>query len=107
MNEDILVLPIHDSFIVRLGFEKLLRATMESAFRTLTNVSISMETDSNRLAKHFGLSKEAFKAEEQRHKNDPSSGIMNPSELDFDLLFKESLMVNYIRDWSGWRQANL
>lgn len=107
MNEDILVLPIHDSFIVRLGFESLLRATMESAFRKLTNVSISMETDSNRLAKHFGLSKDAFKAEEQRHKEDPKSGIVNPSELDFDSLFKESLMVNYIRDWSGWRQANL
>ena len=51
--------------------------------------------------------KEEFKAEEQRHKNDPRSGIVNLSELDFDSLFKGSLMVNYIRDWSGWRQANL
>ena len=66
MEDNILVLPIHDSFRVRLGCKEWLEATMENAFRKVVGGLVSVKADGSRLKEHFGLSKEEFKKEEEK-----------------------------------------
>ena len=104
MQEDgIVVLPIHDSFIVRTGYQRWLEVVMEAAFKAITGGLVSTDADGPRLSKHFGLTKEQFKVEEQKLAKDPAEGIVAGSALDFDTLFKETIMKKYLSYWEQWR----
>ena len=107
MQEDgIVALPIHDSFRVRAGYQKWLEVVMEAAFRAVTGASVATDADGPRLSKHFGMSKDRFKEVEKEHNQDESSGIFNASDLDFDTLFKETIMKKYLSYWAQWRTLN-
>ena len=107
MQEDgIVALPIHDSFRVRAGYQKWLEVVMEAAFRAVTGASVATDADGPRLSKHFGMSKDRFKEVEKEHNQDESSGIFNVSDLDFDTLFKETIMKKYLSYWAQWRTLN-
>ena len=106
MEDNILVLPIHDSFIVRLGYKQWLETTMKTAFREVVGGLVSVKADGSRLKEHFGLPKEEFKKEEAKHSADPSSNIYSTANLDFYALFKRTLMKDYIGGWETWRSKN-
>ena len=102
-EDDIVVLPIHDSFIVRTGYQRWLEVVMEAAFRAITGGIASTDADGPRLSKHFGLIKEQFKVEEQKLAKDPAEGIVAGSAIDFETLFKETTMKKYLDYWELWR----
>ena len=102
-EDDIVVLPIHDSFIVRTGYQRWLEGVMEAAFRAITGGIASTDADGLRLSKHFGLTKEQFKVEEQKLAKDPAEGIVAGSAIDFETLFKETTMKKYLDYWELWR----
>lgn len=102
-SDGIVVLPIHDSFIVRTGYQSWLQMVMESSFETLTNGLVSSDSDGARLPKHFGLTKEQFKVEEEKLSRDPAEGILAGRDLDFEALSKETIMKNYLSYWELWR----
>ena len=106
MKDKVLVLPIHDSFRVRLGCKEWLEATMENAFREVVGGLVSVKSDGSRLKEHFGLTNEEFKKEEAKHSADPSSNIYSSANLDFDTLFKRTLMRDYAGGWETWRSKN-
>jgi hypothetical protein len=60
MAEGILVLPIHDSFIIRSGFQQLLETKMREAFYSHLKRWVSTSVDGVRQSKHFSLEKEDF-----------------------------------------------
>ena len=101
--DGIVVLPIHDSFIVRTGYQGWLEQVMEAAFRAITGGLVSTDADGPRLPKHFGLTKEQFKDEEKKLAKDPAEGILAGSALDFEALSKETIMNNYLSYWELWR----
>jgi hypothetical protein len=102
-EDDIVVLPIHDSFIVRTGYQRWLEGVMKAAFRAITGGIASTDADGPRLSKHFGLTKEQFKVEEQKLAKDPAEGIVAGSAIDFETLFKETTMKKYLDYWELWR----
>ena len=104
--DDIVALPIHDSFLVRAGYQSWLEVVMEAAFRAVTGATVATDADGPRLSKHFGMSKDEFRVEEHKIATDPSIGIINVSDLDFETLFKESTMKKYLSYWEQWKTLN-
>ena len=105
--DGIVVLPIHDSFLVRTGYQKWLEVVMEAAFRAVTGATVATDADGPRLSKHFGMSKDRFKEVEKEHNQDESSGIFNVISLDFDTLFKKTIMKKYLSYWEQWDSERL
>jgi len=102
-EDDIVVLPIHDSFIVRRGYRSWLETVMKAASKAIIDASVPVRDDGARLIKHFGMDKEQYKKELENHNDDPSSGIVNPNDLDLDSIFKKTLMKDYQSHWDVWK----
>ena len=108
MDEGIVVLPIHDSFIVRAGYEQWVSAVMREAFHEVTGMHGNVDADGPKLKEHFGMSKDGYKEELERFKNDPSAGIISMSDISFDDIMKDRKMImsNYVNSWDLWRHEN-
>ena len=98
--DGIVVLPIHDSFLVRTGYQQWLKVVMEAAFKDVTGGIVATDADGPRLSKHFALSKEEFISDE-------SNGIVNGSSLDLKSLFQVSVMTRYLSYWQQWDSERL
>jgi hypothetical protein len=98
--DGIVVLPIHDSFLVRTGYQQWLKVVMEAAFKDVTGGIVATDADGPRLSKHFALSKEEFISDE-------SNGILNGSSLDLKSLFQVSVMTRYLSYWQQWDSQRL
>lgn len=106
MGDGVLVLPIHDSFIVTAGYQQWITVVMEEAFRVLTKGRIGVEVDGPRLKEHFGMSKEEFNEEERKRDEDPSVGIVSGADLVEALKEEESIMLTYVGSWEAWKYRN-
>ena len=93
MAEGILVLPIHDSFIARSGFQQLLETKMKEAFYTHLERWVSTSVDGTRLPKHFGVKNEDF---EVIRPNDQD--IVNLASVDI-YSDDSSVMEAYVSSW--------
>ena len=101
LANDILVLPIHDSFIVRVGMEQWLTAVMLEAFMDITGSVGSVKVEGTRGPKDFGLTKDQFKAKCLRFEDDPSLSIVSSDD------FRDSIGVvddsqSYLGHWIQW-----
>ena len=94
MAEGILVLPIHDSFIIRASFQETLINSMKAAYYTHLGKNISTSVDGTRLAKHFNLTKNEFKS--LSHSNDD---IINLADVDIHSE-DSSVMDGYVSSWN-------
>lgn len=90
-DEGQVVLPIHDSFIVRLGYEYRLREVMLEVFLQMVGREGKVSTDYPRLKRHFGLEQEIVDAEG----SDPSVGVVNLAVMGKEF-FSESLMNKFM-----------
>jgi len=106
LADDILVLPIHDSFIVRLGMEQSLRATMQRVFEQATGAAIKMTTDGTRGPSDFGMSKAEFEAEISKHKDDPSFGIVSSHSFIEEISREPDRSQLYLMSWKRWSQGS-
>ena len=106
LADDILVLPIHDSFIVRLGMEHSLRATMQRVFEQATGATIKMTTDGTRTPGDFGMSKAEFEAEILKHQDNPSFGIVSSDSLREAIFQKPDNSEAYLSSWRRWSQGS-
>jgi len=98
MKQDIVILPIHDSFLIRAGFGFDLRHLMENAFEELLEVSTKTSTTPHRFQNTFGWSeKEVINASK-----DPSKGVINAAALR-ESYFKDAhnrgLMSGYVSSY--------
>ena len=84
MKEDIVILSIHDSFIIRAAFGAGLQHLMESIFEDHLQAKTKTSTSTCRFQNPFGWSKE----EVLKASKDPFKGIINVSDL------KESYLKN-------------
>ena len=70
LKDDVVVLTIHDSFIVRTGYESWLEEVMKAASKEILGASVPVESNGPRLPKHFAKDKgQRTKNKEQRTKN--------------------------------------
>ena len=106
MNKGILVLPIHDSFIVRDGYENVLTETMLKAYNNFTGAKGGVSADYPRLPEHFGITNEEFQHEQDKLIKEPERGIFSVDDLAEGIVEKSSsLMDGYVGSWEKWRHS--
>ena len=98
MEEEVLVLPIHDSFIVRKGYQADLADCMQQAFTQLTGATGSVDIEGSRSSEHFGMQKETLA---ELNKN-PSYGIYKGEEVYKEIIERQSsIMSKYVLSWKS------
>ena len=55
LEQDVVVLPIHDSFLIRLGFANDLRESMQRNFKEVTGLDVGLDTDIIKSDSSFGM----------------------------------------------------
>lgn len=98
LDKGVLVLPIHDSFIVKDKHQRLLATVMLESFKNTTGHPGSVDTTLPRLPCHFGYSKEDYAHLPDSLKVDPSLPLVNLG----DPLLAEgdaTLMSRYVSSW--------
>lgn len=96
--QNIVLLPIHDSFIIRTGFASWLRTEMKQSFKELMNKYIEV--------KSIGFKpREYFNKPLPPPSNDPSEGIIRGEDLWKELIKDDSrdLYTKYCSYWHQWR----
>ena len=95
LREGVVVLPIHDSFIVRCGYELSLRAQMKSSFKKIIKANIKVKSTGPLLPEHFNKDLDLILRSNQ-------STIINGSDT-WNLLIDESNSVHdkYLSSWSN------
>jgi len=99
MEEEVLVLPIHDSFIVRKGYQADLADCMQEAFTKLTGAIGSVDIEGSRSSQHFGMQKETL----AELNIDPSYGIYKGEEVFKEIFERQSSIMNkYLLSWRSY-----
>ena len=98
---DIVVLPVHDSFIVTAGFQMALVSSMQHHFNLLTGSDITVETEMVKLDEHFGLSKDELLDLEAAAER--SFSMLYVKETWDALLNNEKkITTKYLISWEKW-----
>tara|TARA_R100000808_G_C2090257_1_gene110932 strand:- start:46 stop:801 length:756 start_codon:yes stop_codon:yes gene_type:complete len=98
---DIVVLPVHDSFIVTAGFQMALVSSMKHHFNLLTGSDITVETEMVKLDEHFGLSKDELLDLEAAAER--SFSMLSVKETWDALLNNEKkITTKYLISWEKW-----
>ena len=94
LKEDIIVLPIHDSFIIRTGYELSLRAQMKLSFNKIVKTKTKVTTTGSLLPEHFY----------SKPKMGNKDVIINGTDM-WNLLVdnKDSIYTNYLSSWYKWK----
>ena len=97
LHEEVLVLPIHDSFIVRAGYAQWLNEEMHKAFKKIVNAGVGVTIEGSKSNKHFGMTIE----EVQKIDN-----LIVPfgSEVMWEEFIRADIMDRYL---SSWKQNRL
>ena len=98
MDQDILALPIHDSFIVRTGFRADLFDAMNAAFSEVTKTQTSLDETGPSLRELFGLKLSETDIE------DRSSVITLDKGFDHLLQYPRGLMHKFVTSWRQQRR---
>ncbi len=98
LEDDIVVLPVHDSFIIRSGFESDLSRTMINKFKEVVGFSTKVKAIGPLLPEHF------YKYPKLKTPNaKPSEGTVSGKDLWNLLNNKSSNIYNdYLDSWNKW-----
>lgn len=104
MNDGIVVLPIHDSFIVRAGYQQWLTSVMRNVFRDLTGSDTSVEAEIIKNNEHYGLTTE----ETEELANDYASNVYSLEEVVEQIANRQfSIMDYYLKSWELSKNCSL
>lgn len=97
LKQGVIVLPIHDSFIVRSGYQSSLEAQMKASFKKIVNTTTNLKIKGPLLSEHFY----------SKPKSDSGGVILNAAELwepmiNYDSKF--SIYTKYLSYWHKWHE---
>ena len=97
LKEGVIVLPIHDSFIVRSGYQSSLEAQMKASFKKIVNTTTNLKIKGPLLSEHFY----------SKPKTESGGVILNAAELwepmiNYDSKF--SIYNKYLSYWHKWNE---
>ena len=100
LKEDIVVLPIHDSFIVRAGYQQYLETAMSHFFKLRLGADIKVEAEVVKINDHFGWENDDVV---QAHEDNPNVRIANAASVRNKVLnYNHKLTNNYLSYWESW-----
>lgn len=100
-KEDIVVLPVHDSFIVPAGYQSALEASMNYHFNQITGSSSIVEAELVKTDEHFGMS--SGEVLELQAQEGELVGITNGEQtLEAVVGYQQRIMSKYLASWELW-----
>ena len=96
LEQDVVVLPIHDSFIVRLGFANDLRESMQRNFKEVTGLDVGLDTDIVKVNGSFGMTTEEVLADSQQIE----ANIFSLRDIGPEFFERQNSFINIYK--SGW-----
>jgi hypothetical protein len=100
IDNDSIALPIHDSFIVRVGHKGLLLDAMEKACRDIIGVNISTTDEYIKNAEHFNLNKDSVLLQS----NDIDNMIADLNALkEVAINYPSTIMDKYLVSFEGFK----
>jgi hypothetical protein len=100
IDNDSIVLPIHDSFIVRIGHKGLLLEAMEKACRNIIGINISTTDEYIKNAEHFSLNKETVLLQS----NDIDNMIVDLNALKNTVInYPSTIMEKYLASFEVFK----
>ena len=105
MEQDIVVLPIHDSFCIRLGYQQSLEMVMQEVFLELVEAEISVDADYSKSDDHFGLKRQEIQAQIDALEDETERmGVIDADKLFSKLVNRQSgIMDDFLGSWESWR----
>ena len=101
LKEDIVVLPVHDSFIVPVGYQSALESSMNYHFNQLTGSRSIVEAELVKTDEHFGMSSDELL--ELQNQEGESVGIANGTETwEAVIGNQQRIMSKYLASWELW-----
>jgi hypothetical protein len=101
MKEDVVVLPVHDSFIVPVGYQSALVSSMNYHFNQLTGSRSIVEAELVKTDEHFGMSSDEVL--ELQDQGGESVGVTNGTETwDSVIGDQQRIMSKYLTSWEQW-----
>ena len=103
MEDDIVVLPIHDSFCVRLAYKQWLETVMRDAFNDLCNAEVGVDSAYSKSNDYFGLKAEEIK-ERLTAVEDESErmGIIDVNKVRSQLEERQSFVMDgFLHSWEA------
>ena len=95
LREGIIILPIHDSFIVRCGYELSLKAQMKVSFKKVVKTVTKVKAIGPLLPEHFY----------SKPKTESGGKIISGKDiLDLFINRKGSICNSYLSSWYSWRR---
>ena len=97
LKQGVIVLPIHDSFIVRSGYQSSLEAQMKASFKKIVNTTTNLKIKGPWLSEHFY----------SKPKTESGGVILNAAELRETMInhdSKFSIYTNYLSYWHKWHE---
>ena len=98
MDLGVLVLPIHDSFIVKDTHQKLLENIMLESFKKITGHPGSVDTTLPKLPMYFGCSKEDYSKVPEHLKMQPNVTLVGSGGSTL-IHHKATKMSLYLNSW--------
>ncbi|MDA7583908.1 hypothetical protein N8739_01530 [Luminiphilus sp.] len=105
MEQDVVVLPIHDSFCIRLGYRQSLEIVMKDVFAELIGAEVSVDAAYSKSDNYFGLKRQDI--EDQIDALDDETermGVISADKLFSKLENRQSdIMDDFLGSWESWR----
>jgi hypothetical protein len=92
MYEEVLVLPIHDSFIVRAGHAMWLDDEMRKAFKKIVKANAGITFEGSKSNKHFGMPDEDVREID-------NAIVSFESEEVWEAFTRDDIMRRYLGSW--------
>ncbi len=101
MKEDVIVLPVHDSFIVPAGYQSALEASMNYHFNQLTGSRSIVEAELVKTDEHFGMSSDEVL--QLQNQGGESVDVTNGTETwEAAIGYQQRIMSKYLASWEQW-----
>ena len=94
LEENIIVLPIHDSFIIRTGYELFLKAQMKLSFNKIVKTKTKVTTTGPLSPEHFYS---------KPKKENTGEIIIGADILDILLDDNSNICTDYLSSWHKWK----
>ena len=101
LKEDVVVLPVHESFVFPAGYQSALEASMKHHFNLLTGSTAIVDAEAVKTNEHFGLTNEEVL--QLQITEDESVGVVAGVDTWQAVVdSQQSIATNYLTSWEQW-----
>ena len=101
LKEDVVVLPVHDSFIVPTGYQSALESSMKHHFNLLTGSTSTVEAEVVKTDDHYGMTAEEV-LQLEATESESVGVVAGVGTWELVVSNQQKITTNYLTSWEQW-----